>query len=290
MSAILDAAGLTITATMTTPTRPGKRPRPVWEIRGNVKPYADVLRDAGGRPWRGGFSFFDDPTADLEATIPTVSPLSYAEQLAAKAERAEARAERFEERSGRAMSNSAAAFDRADQVASMIPMGQPILVGHHSEKRHRRDADRIHRAMSQGVSEQRRGEYWRGRADAARRTAEGTSDPGFAQRRIEEAEAEIRRLERSRDRWGSTPGLEIGIAEQIQKRDHWRGVLAEAGGELLTRETVHAGDEVNTRHGWALVVRTNQKTVTVRWTRPPLIGMPDAKYPYAELKGHRTRN
>jgi len=33
--------------------------------------------------------------------------------------------------------------NRASSISMHIPFGQPILVGHHSEKRHRRDADRI---------------------------------------------------------------------------------------------------------------------------------------------------
>ena len=32
----------------------------------------------------------------------------------------------------------------------MVPLGQPILVGHHSEKRHRKDLTRIDDAFRQG--------------------------------------------------------------------------------------------------------------------------------------------
>lgn len=33
---------------------------------------------------------------------------------------------------------------QSDAISSIIPLGQPILIGHHSEGRHRRDLDRIH--------------------------------------------------------------------------------------------------------------------------------------------------
>lgn len=49
------------------------------------------------------------------------------------AERQEARAERFTGYSGKRASESAQALDEVERLAAMIPPGQPILVGHHSE-------------------------------------------------------------------------------------------------------------------------------------------------------------
>ena len=43
-----------------------------------------------------------------------------------------------------------AAFDAAHRAVAGIPFGQPILVGHHSERRHRRDLARHDSAMSRG--------------------------------------------------------------------------------------------------------------------------------------------
>ncbi len=40
---------------------------------------------------------------------------------------------------------------RAEQIASFIPMGQPILVGHHSEGRHRSDLKRINSEFEKGL-------------------------------------------------------------------------------------------------------------------------------------------
>ncbi|WP_415563994.1 DUF3560 domain-containing protein, partial [Escherichia coli] len=44
-------------------------------------------------------------------------------------------------------SESAQALDEVERLAAMIPPGQPILVGHHSERRARRDAQRIENGM-----------------------------------------------------------------------------------------------------------------------------------------------
>jgi hypothetical protein len=49
---------------------------------------------------------------------------------------------------------SASAFKRANTIAQAIPFGQPILVGHHSEKHHRADLARIDSAMRNGVESQ----------------------------------------------------------------------------------------------------------------------------------------
>lgn len=62
-------AGLVVTASMTTPTRAGKKPRPVWNVTGNHGAHRQTLIDLGGNFYRGSFSFWEDPTADLEAAL-----------------------------------------------------------------------------------------------------------------------------------------------------------------------------------------------------------------------------
>ena len=77
------------------------------------------------------------------------------------AERQEARAERFTGYSGKRASESAQALDEVERLAAMIPPGQPILVGHHSERRARRDAQRIENGMKRAVMLFERAEYWK---------------------------------------------------------------------------------------------------------------------------------
>lgn len=62
-------AGLVVTAGMTTPSRPGKAPRPVWTVTGAIGGHRQLLAQLGGTFYRGGFSFWDDPAADLEAAL-----------------------------------------------------------------------------------------------------------------------------------------------------------------------------------------------------------------------------
>ena len=75
-------------------------------------------------------------------------------------ERKERRAERRAEWARKRKAKSEAAFSAVKNLADQIPLGQPILVGHHSERRARRDADRISSNMTKGI-EQARGDVLR---------------------------------------------------------------------------------------------------------------------------------
>ncbi len=66
-------------------------------------------------------------------------------------ERMEARAERRREWAASRTAKADAAHEGARQIMDMIPSGQPVLVGHHSERRHRRDLDRFARNMTESV-------------------------------------------------------------------------------------------------------------------------------------------
>ena len=66
-------------------------------------------------------------------------------------ERKEARIDRMEERAAHAQAESTAASHAAHEIMRLIPPGQPILVGHHSERHHRRDLDKIDRNMRKSI-------------------------------------------------------------------------------------------------------------------------------------------
>lgn len=61
------------------------------------------------------------------------------------------RKDRAEAKARRLRAEGEAQWEKASKIGEHIPMGQPILVGHHSEKRHRRDIARIQKASSKGV-------------------------------------------------------------------------------------------------------------------------------------------
>lgn len=80
-------------------------------------------------------------------------------------ERREAKADRLREWADKRDAKASSAFGRADEIADMIPFGQPILIGHHSESRHRRDVDRIQSNTSKGVEHLNKRDDFRRRAD-----------------------------------------------------------------------------------------------------------------------------
>lgn len=66
-------------------------------------------------------------------------------------ERREARIERLEDRAAKKQKEAAQKYEASKAAVAGIPMGQPILVGHHSEAKHRRDIERSHQAMGASV-------------------------------------------------------------------------------------------------------------------------------------------
>ena len=67
---------------------------------------------------------------------------------------------RYTQYAENATKRSEAAYSRATGIASMVPMGQPILVGHHSEGRARRDQGRIHSGMKKCLEEEGKAKYY----------------------------------------------------------------------------------------------------------------------------------
>lgn len=108
-------------------------------------------------------------------------------------DRAEDRAERFEEYSENRAAESHAASAGVDAITKHIPFGQPILVGHHSEKRARRDAARIEAGTRKSVEKWEQSKYWTERAAAALRHAKYKERADVRARRIKKIEADKRR-------------------------------------------------------------------------------------------------
>lgn len=295
----LAAAGLKVVETMTTPTRPGKRSRPVWNVIGNTIGLEEAFRDAGGRKFRGAWSFFADPTDDVLEAV-EAGRASYAEELEAKRARAAERADRRAEWAEKAERRSEAAFSGVRRLADSIPLGQPILVGHHSERRARADCRRIDNGMRRGVEEAAKAAYHRDRAAAAEATASGDHTRAFCANRIADAERELRDLDRRltgtlnpvyHGDFGPAEGeyreqLLERKAYQEGKRDYWKDELVKLGGGAYSRETVKKGDLVKIRGGWTRVVRTNPKTVTVR--ADIIYFGATLKYKYEEIQGYRA--
>lgn len=103
------------------------------------------------------------------------------------------KAERLRSWAAKRVAKANAASDRAATIADGIPFGQPILVGHHSERHHRRDLAKIQGSMTRAVEHVRKAESFRERAENIERAADRAiySDDDDAAERLEERIAEL---------------------------------------------------------------------------------------------------
>lgn len=122
-------------------------------------------------------------------------------------ERLENKAEKREEWAGKADARADAAHDRSTAATAGIPFGQPILVGHHSESRHRNAIKRSDAAMRRGVDESDKASNHRSKAAGLRsqlaRTIFSDDDDaiGALTTKIERLEAERSTVKRINAAW-----------------------------------------------------------------------------------------
>lgn len=113
-------------------------------------------------------------------------------------ERAEERAERFEDYSEKRAEEAHSAKQAVESIAGGIPLGQPILVGHHSQRRAEKDAERIENGMRRAVKLWDTSKYWTQRAAGALAHAKYKEEPDVRARRIKRIEADQRKIERAK--------------------------------------------------------------------------------------------
>ncbi|MCF8786780.1 DUF3560 domain-containing protein [Rhodococcus ruber] len=206
-----------------------------------------------------------------------------ADALAAKAERKATAAD--------------AAHARHDHACAALPEGgEPIKVGHHSERRHRRALDRAHTTARAAIEADAAA---RSAAESARIAARSTDHrytPAVIHRRIERQSAELRSIERHLTKYraaGHTAEtsshmhqLELNKAELERDIEYWTAVRAEQdatdGPKLYSRADLRPGCFVNCSGTWHKVIRVNAKSVTVAtaysWTdRLPYDKITDAR-------------
>jgi hypothetical protein len=86
----------------------------------------------------------------------------------------ERRVERFETAAANAAQRSDSYYKRSNE--GLPEFGQPILVGHHSEKWHRRALAKAHNAMDKSVEEGKKANYYADKAESAKSNTSISSD------------------------------------------------------------------------------------------------------------------
>lgn len=230
-----------------------------------------------------------------------------------KIARQEGRVEALDAKADRKAGVAEAAWDAERAAYAALPEGgEPIKIGHHSERRHRNAVDKAWNKLGRAVLSEREAARARGRADAAAATTDSRYAPFAVARRITKLAAELRGHERSRDGYTRTlfTNSQTGqkyvephepaqgahrervleeIARVSDELSYWEGVRAQhiADGKVteFSRDVVTKGDQVHYIGRWNEVVRVNAKSVAIRsivggsWTD---------RIPYEEIRALRT--
>ena len=129
----------------------------------------------------------------------------------------EERRERLLGRAARARNESTAAYNRSNSYVEHIPMGQPILIGHHSESRHRAALRRSHAAMSKSVELDNKANRLEERADSVGKGGISSDDPDAIPKLKEKVEG----LEAQQDRM-----KKVNRAYRSKGGENWEAVKA----------------------------------------------------------------
>lgn len=121
-------------------------------------------------------------------------------------ERQAARKARYERLADKAAQASDQAYETGQQLGSALPLGQPILVGHHSEKRHRKLINRLGDLAAKSNDLSKKAEHYANKAASVGTGGISSDDPDavaklkekldyleFLQNRMKEANRLIRK-------------------------------------------------------------------------------------------------
>ncbi|MFZ3595075.1 DUF3560 domain-containing protein [Streptomyces sp. BH104] len=205
--------------------------------------------------------------------IDTETRRAFADAEAERLERAEDRADRFGGYAANAATSANARRDAAHARSQRFEFGQPILVGHHSEKRARRDAAYIDGNMRRSFEDDDRAKHWTNRSSAAANYEERRYDPQRTLRRLEKLRADLRWHERhhaeaAEKGWDSTDRHAREIEALREEIAHWEAVVEEAkagGVKVWGSDDFAPGDYVRTLNSWYQVARVNPKTLSIAW-------------------------
>lgn len=231
--------------------------------------------------------------------------MNYEEVVEQRKAHLEQKAEKFKTFSENAKARADEHFDKAHNAVSGIPFGQPILVGHHSQRRHERALERQDLHVEKAFAETDKREKYEAKAQHVDILLEKMeSSPTYMSNKIREAERTIGTISRFvRDLKIYKKAIEKGdgvenhwYVQQVKTRfeiedmpdcnrkierytveleqakekcAYWKNKLDTIGG-VIDLKTIHKGDYVETPWGNFEVIRVNRKTVTVTgWLRTP---------------------
>ena len=155
--------------------------------------------------------------------------------------RQEDKRQRMLEKAAKSRGEAERAHQRARQTLEAIPPGQPILVGHHSERRHRRDLERIDRGFQKAHEAEKRAEELERRAAAVGTGGISADDPDA----IDKLTEKLAKMEKKRTRMKE---INKAFRKSIKAGDDGWAVVQEMMGaenaERLQKYSGYTGDRV----------------------------------------------
>jgi len=101
-------------------------------------------------------------------------------------EKQQRRLERFQELAEKNKEKGKELFNQAHKMADVIPFGQPILIGHHSERRDRNYRDRIENTYRKSFETNEKAAYYEDRVKSIEKNNSISSDDPEAVQRLKE--------------------------------------------------------------------------------------------------------
>lgn len=141
-----------------------------------------TIRERGFAYWHGSKLFVSKWSVTAEDTLREFGIVDIEDEDTP--DDVEARVERFSGYADNAESSAESASNYAHGLVEGIPFGQPILVGHHSERGHRATLKRCDAAMRRALNESERAAYWNDRVAASIRHAKYKEQAPVIARRI----------------------------------------------------------------------------------------------------------
>ncbi|MBN1881023.1 MAG: DUF3560 domain-containing protein [Deltaproteobacteria bacterium] len=157
-------------------------------------------------------------------------------------EKQDARRERYLDRADKADQEKENYWKRTDDIARFIPPGQPILIGHHSEKRHRRDLERMDNLTRKAIDAKEKADHYRRKADAVGLGGISSDDPDAVEKlrdQLDALEEKQRFMKQVNAAWKKAG------SPAADNTDAWRAIADALGVDMAdlerTRESLARG-------------------------------------------------